>query len=303
MQKPADKTISKQRTLAKSRWKLIYHALKKDSTNADISSDLHQNVSVLRFKSFGFVLQKDIEDSKDCENASWSHCTCSLVPEFSLKIRQLNLRPTAKDLIGFNNTGNVCIWPAEEVLTYYCLKNRSFLRSKSVCELGGGMTCLAGLAVACSSDANEVVVTDGNEQSCQNAETIRKENTSKFGCTQVSVKQVLWNKEETFADLREKFDMVLGADCFFFDEYRQDLVNTITSILKPGGTAWMFAPHRGSTLRQFESIAQKNFSTNLVENYDHLVWERHQNMKSTREVTGQYDEDIHYPWMLTLCKR
>ena len=48
------------------------------------------------------------------------------------------------------------IWPSEELLTYYCLGNLSLFAGKSVLELGGGMTCLAGLFVSIHVSAPDI---------------------------------------------------------------------------------------------------------------------------------------------------
>lgn len=54
-------------------------------------------------------------------------------------------------MLGFNNTGNVCVWPAEEALAAWCLGRAAHFDGKRVLELGGGMASLAGLAVARAS--------------------------------------------------------------------------------------------------------------------------------------------------------
>ena len=67
-----------------------------------------------------------------------------------VQVRLLQKNVSLQDMIGFNNTGNVCVWPSEEVLAYYCLTHAElFARgSRRVCEIGAGMTGLAALCVA-----------------------------------------------------------------------------------------------------------------------------------------------------------
>lgn len=51
---------------------------------------------------------------------------------------------TMKDLIGFNNTGNIKFWASEAALTYFVLDNLQMFNDSWILELGGGMFCLAG---------------------------------------------------------------------------------------------------------------------------------------------------------------
>lgn len=51
-------------------------------------------------------------------------------------------------MMGFNNTGNVCVWPSEEVLAHVCLLNKHLFEDKIVLELGGGMSNFACLAIS-----------------------------------------------------------------------------------------------------------------------------------------------------------
>lgn len=53
-----------------------------------------------------------------------------------------------QNLKGFDKTGRICIWPSEQILSYWSLRNRTLFEGKKVLEIGGGFHCLAGLALA-----------------------------------------------------------------------------------------------------------------------------------------------------------
>lgn len=64
---------------------------------------------------------------------------------------------------GFLNTGNICVWPAEEILAFYVCSHPEIVRGKTVIELGGGMTAMAGVAAAgWHGGASKTILTDGN---------------------------------------------------------------------------------------------------------------------------------------------
>ena len=166
-------------------------------------------------------------------------------------------------MTGFNNTGNICVWPSEEVLTAYCLENKHLFIDKSVLELGAGMTGLAGLVVGQACGAKHVLITDGNDNSVENLEIIVEENKNLNLIQNVSSK-VSPDKFEFPAqklilnfqcikwanganDLSEQYDVIISADCLFFDEGRPQLLECLKKALKPGGTAIIVAPSRSGT--------------------------------------------------------
>lgn len=93
-----------------------------------------------------------------------------------------------EDIQGFNNTGNIRIWPSEECLAYLLLKNPSKVEGKRVLELGAGMTGLAGL-VASHFTSSNVLLSDGNDKSVENLQRVVSRN--KLG--NVSTGKILWN--------------------------------------------------------------------------------------------------------------
>lgn len=167
--------VKRDSNKAQRRWRLLARALTR---SPELSMELEDEISVRRFTSFDLVKPILIENTLADPVSTWYDYRTILDHEsFEVKVRRINKKSfTANELMGFNNTGNVCVWPSEECLAYYLLKNPQLCRNKTVLELGGGMSCLAGVYVAKYCEPAGVTLTDGNVTSVDNVRCIVARN-------------------------------------------------------------------------------------------------------------------------------
>lgn len=204
-------------------------------------------------------------------------------------------------MIGFNNTGNVCIWPSEEVLAHYCLQHLSLFSGKTVVELGCGRTGLAGVLLASTTQPSSLLLTDGHPDAVANVTAVIEHNTEVFGNTQVSSEVLCWDDSFLLSPSPHDgaFDWLLCADCLFFTELHTTLARTMHKLLRTrSGRGLIFAPTRGKTLEQFVTVASKLFTVERTNCYDDAVYQKHSELLQQDE--GVYNPDLHYPVMLIL---
>lgn len=338
----AEKSALSKPTNARERWKILRSAiLSATSSQAQSTATSHTvgNVSVRSFTSFCLFCISEPEldpkineqsnsradDSNNHSNDSalgsgkWLKYSlevgdvggiCPVSRHEGLKVvrveavtKVLTSATSLNDMIGFNNTGNVCIWPSEEILGYYCLRNLELFSGKSVCELGCGMSALAGVMLASTHVPTCVLLTDGNSTSVDNVKTIVSVNESRFGQTTVLSDVLCW--DESFLNSKSlhdsSFEWIICADCIFFEDLHLCLIQTILKLLKQEGKVLIFAPGRNGTMERFVSKAQKVFEVEKKERYDEVVWAKH---KVLLDREGSlYTPDLHYPVLLTLSKK
>lgn len=281
-------------SIAKRRWKILAKALYHPMQPADKTLADDYLASVRRFTTFS-LFHKSGVISKPSEN--WCVYQTSINDrDYSLTVHETAQKFTPADLIGFNNTGNVCIWPSEECLAYFVLCNLSLFENRRVLELGGGMSCLAGMFLAKYGHAQFVHLTDGNRLCIQNASEILARNMVSLTATSAMCSLLKW---ENVIDDNDQYDCILSADCLFFDGARLSLINALWHRMKTTGFGLILAPCRGNTLNDFVQCAeQKGFKCNVIKCYNNVIWQSHLNLLNT----NIYNENIHYPVLVELRK-
>jgi len=300
--------LGKEGSPAKKRWGKLANALitktkEPEEQNQQLHDKNHgQARQSFRFPAYDVVeIKPDIKPSYAMDRL-WLRATA---PDFNktidIKICVRSQSTKLRDLTGFNNTGNICVWPSEEVLGGYCLENSHLFHEKKILELGGGMTGLAGLMIAQACQPDHVEITDGNENSVENLDILLHENRE-LGLLKNNVSSRLIKWANGFDELDCIYDVIICADCLFFDEGRPQLLECLKKALKPGGTAIIVAPSRSGTFEEFVSQARdcKSFVVNdMPEHYS----ERISQVREKLQSDPRYNENLHYPKLVRLEKK
>lgn len=314
----------------KRRWGFIRRAILGRTAPAE---DGLQAVSVRRHRGFEFFDRRVIEDRWSSFTDSERGSLSSVPDHFQLVAHTYSGGGAAAALTlpllvrrdppgladvkaaqraGVDNTGNVYVWPAEEVMARYALTGgREALRGRRVVELGAGMTALAGLAAAAGTEAAAVVVTDGNPAAAETLARNVELNRAAFGGTEVRAAELKWSREAEPGRLAERlggaFDVVLVADCLFFERYHVDLLHTMAELVRgreaAGARVLVFGPRRGATADNFCELARRDgrWAVREVEPHDDgEVARRHE---AALRDDPAYDPDLHYPRLLELRPR
>jgi calmodulin-lysine N-methyltransferase len=285
---------------ARRRWQLLAQALRRRKGNG--GENVVPQVSVRRFQGFELIhreaLWPQVKTQFLGNSDDWfSYRIYENSRDYNVNVHHINRPWTARDLIGFNNTGNICVWPSEEALTYYILKDLTPFRNSWILELGGGMTCLAGLMIAKYGEPHLIHLTDGNQLSVENVK--RSVRLNDFECfAKCSV--LKWEHSNKRSRTEEhKYDFILSADCLFFDESRTALIETIMFYLADNGVALIMAPRRGNTLTNFLNCAETmGLEYQMEQVYSDTIWDKHLDLVKSKD----YDENIHYPLLVKLWK-
>lgn len=139
------------------------------------------------------------------------------------------------------------LWEAAIVLSEFVVGQR-FPAGTSVLELGAGLGAPGLIAAACGCD---VTLSDYEELILD----FERVSAAASGLDNVEFAILDWlNPPEM-----KQYDVILGAEILFRDEFFQPLLNIVDKSLKPGGTVFLAHDVRRKSLQPFLQMAEKDY--------------------------------------------
>ncbi|KAG5185434.1 hypothetical protein JKP88DRAFT_207881 [Tribonema minus] len=300
-------------------WSSTCRSISKDQTSAVTLDECSSSTTNVLLR----VSQLQPDDSCSGE---WRLATYQLPGgggQLCVRERAARRRTTLAEIFshrvhGVDNTGNVRVWPSESLLLHHLVSTPGAIPAGArVLEIGGGMTALAGLGVAAAAGCRVrcVVVTDGHPDAVRGQRVCARLNRHAFGATRVAARRLVTtadNADSTAASAAcscgcgsGPFDVVIGSDCLFFEDFHADLIEILRRLIAPCGRAVLLQPSRGGSMERFAARARDHFDVYMEARYDDSIWERHQQLllaagEGGAEAGGGYREDTCFPVLMTL---
>lgn len=300
---------------AQSRWNILLQAVENQSISPQASV-------VSGFQSFGLFEQSevDIPDQPDPETFQFVMYSSSKT-KLLIKKRKKRSNISLKEIYADDNTGNIRVWPAEEVLAYFLITNpivsNNIPKDKEsihAIEVGAGMSGFAAFSMfqmwsEISNLPLKLWITDGNDLCVEKINETIDVNTKEGYLDENMLKNTIFGTvlrwqdvKETFPDHEHYFDFIFAADCVFLDDYHDALISTLDYLLCEGGCFVLLAPSRSGARFKFTQKAKEYFDIEETQRYSEEIWEKHVHLLENIERTN-YEPLQHYPSLLIFKRK
>jgi len=285
------------------RWNMLKKFLLKKETPRQSVTRCISTFGLLNQAQADGKLQDESGTNYQAFSFSMPHEELPLSIDLRLKVETTMKDLEIADKDSVDNTGNVCVWPSEEILAYHCIHKlgEDFFRNKRVLELGCGVGVAGLLLAKAFPSIQKIVLTDGNASVVENLQynIDRLCEKGELG-KHISCAQLLWQDNEGITDRFGEFDIVIAADCLFFETFHNDLISLIRKVCegRPNSVV-MFNPKRGKSLDNFLNLlSQSTLAVAEVnENYNERVFQK--NLEYEMEYSF-YSKENHYPLLLQI---
>lgn len=67
------------------------------------------------------------------------------------------------------------------------------------------------------------------------------------------------------------WEVMIGADCLFFQDFHSALIQLLLDLLSPDGVVMFFQPRRSGSMENFQTKASPHFLIEIIEDYSTQV--------------------------------
>lgn len=241
---------------SRRRWMLLRSVLLKKEVDlreyADITTRSLDDIRLLK--------KERTEEGEDYvivryDVLGMAQLTLKQSEEKKLRVKSLSeLRTGTNDA---DRTGIVTLWPSEEALAFLCAKRAGDFEGKVVIEVGSGLG-LAGLAIAATTKAKAVLLTDGNSDAVDRLRENIALNQKRFGQTQVLAQKLDWSDAASLnllagADASET--IVICSDCVYDERLYEPLAKCLGA--NASAESWLMCPDRHGGHARFLRVARE----------------------------------------------